>query len=174
MNWLDRLKKIEMVQEGEPTKPTKLVNEPETKGFVGFVAPFLPPVQKPGCNQPALSDPDRWCWPHSDAMTSHEIDTFTARLARFTDKGGSLMDSEALADKLVIRDREQDDRRLCLECMHLAGFGSGSWRCGAWQAAGVAIRSHDAQSPDELVMQLQHCGGFKGHAAGLAGERPKG
>ena len=61
-------------------------------------------------------DPDRWCWPHSTAMTGAEIDTFTARLGRFSDKGLSLDDGEALADKLVVRDREGDDRHLCAEC----------------------------------------------------------
>ena len=62
-------------------------------------------------NDPA-PDADRWCWPHSAAMTGREIETFTARLSRFTDKGLSLDDGEALADKLVTRDREADDRRL--------------------------------------------------------------
>jgi hypothetical protein len=33
------------------------------------------------------SDPDRWCWPHSDA--------FTARVHRFTDKG--LLPADAMA-----------------------------------------------------------------------------
>ena len=111
----------------------------------------------------ADTDPDRWCWPHGDAMNTAEIDTFTARLARFTDKGMSLPDAEALADKLVMRNREGDDRRLCLECVHLSGFGPTSWRCGNWQAAGIAIRPHDTQLPAELVVQLQRCGGFTPH-----------
>ena len=109
-------------------------------------------------------DPDRWCWPHSSAMNGAEIDTFAARLHQFTDKGLSRNDGEALADKLVVRDREQDDRRVCLECKHFAGHGAGSWRCGNWQAAGVAIRSRDAQLPADLVMQLQRCDGFTAHS----------
>ncbi len=111
----------------------------------------------------ADTDPDRWCWPHGAAMNTVEIDTFTARLARFTDKGMSLSDAEALADKLVVRDREGDDRQLCLECVHLSGVGPTSWRCGNWQAAGIAIRPHDTQLPAELVVQLQRCGGFTPH-----------
>ena len=94
-------------------------------------------------------------------MTDREIDTFTARLARFTDKGASTDVGEALADKLVIRDRESDDRRLCLECLHLAGHGATSWRCGNWQASRVAIRAGDSQLHGDLVCQLQRCGGFK-------------
>ena len=122
MNWLARLKKIETVPQQGATEPTKLA-------YVGSVAPDIAPIQKTNgdlqaANDPApaaVADPDRWCWPHSTAMNTGEIDTFTARLARFTDKGLSLDDSEALADKLVLRDRESDDRRLCLECAHLAG-----------------------------------------------------
>lgn len=101
------------------------------------------------------TDPDRWCWPHSTAMNSGEIDTYTMRLARFTDKGMSLEDAERLADKLVIRNRGGDDRRLCLECTHLQGFGH--WRCGNWQAADVAR----AGLARDLVLMLQRCGGFQ-------------
>ena len=101
---------------------------------------------------------DACCWPYSSAMTGAEIDTFTACLARFTDKGLSLIDAEALADKLVIRDREGDDRRVCLECVHLRHGG----RCGNWQAAGVAIRARDAQLPGDFTAMLQRCDGFTG------------
>jgi hypothetical protein len=112
-----------------------------------------------------IEDPDRWCWPHSSAMNGAEIDTFTARLRSFTDKGLPRSDADALADKLVIRDRESDERRVCIECRHLTGYGAGSWRCGNWQAAGVAIRSRDAQLPADLVAQFQNCYGFDAHAA---------
>ena len=108
-------------------------------------------------------DPDRWCWPHSSAMNGAEIATLAVRLRRFTDKGLTCNDGETLADKLVVRDRDQDDRRVCLECKHFAGHGAGSWRCGNWQAAGVAIRSRDSQLPADLVMQLQRCDGFTAH-----------
>jgi len=108
-------------------------------------------------------DPDRWCWPYSSAMNGAEIDTFAARLHKFTDKGLARNDGETLADKLVLRDRDQDDRRVCLECNHLAGHGAGSWRCGNRRAAGVAIHSRDAQLPAVLVVQLQRCDGFTAH-----------
>ena len=89
-------------------------------------------------------------------MNTREIDRFAARLARFTDHGVILEDAERLADRLVIRDREQDDRALCLECTHLHL----SWRCGNWQRAGVAIRSRDAQLAEDFVNLLQRCDGF--------------
>ena len=107
--------------------------------------------------QDAEAMADACCWPYSSAMTGAEIDTFTACLARFTDKGLSLIDAEALAEKLVIRDREGDDRRVCLECAHLHHGG----RCGNWQAAGVAIRARDAQLPGDFTTMLQRCDGFK-------------
>ena len=106
-------------------------------------------------NDPA-PDPDRWCWPHSAAMNTTEIDTFTARLARFTDRGLNLDDGERLADRLVIRDRESDERAVCLECTHLQR----GWRCGNWQRSGVAIRARDAQLAGEFVSLLQRCDGF--------------
>ena len=119
-------------------------------------------AQKYAANDPAAvtQDPDRWCWPHSEAMTGAEIDTFTARLARITDKGVSLDDGEALADKLVQRDRESDDRRLCLECTHLAGH-AGPWGCRNWQRARVAITMRNAGLSAALVCQLKRCDGFK-------------
>lgn len=176
MKWLARLKKIEIVSEVEATKPSY---EPENRSFVGFVAPILAPMQKTGgdslaANDPAVQvqappadnttlaiDPDRWCWPHNDVMTGKEIDASAARLARFAAKGLIHTDGKALADKVVTRHRESDDRRLCLECTHLAGYGAGSWRCRDWQRAGIAIQARDAGLPSDLVRLLQRCNGFK-------------
>lgn len=106
------------------------------------------------------NDADRWCYPDSTAMNGKEIDLFTARMARFIDKGLRQIDAESLADKLVMRDREQDDRRVCLECNRLGGYGSTSWRCGNWQRAGVARQARDSQLPADLVLQLQRCAGL--------------
>ena len=157
MKWLARLKKIEVAPEVGPTKPTK-------PGFVGFVGSIPAPMQITGGNSPAANDaaadPDRFAWPHSAAMTGAEIDTFTARLARFTDKGLMLDDADALADKLTTRDRESDDRRLCMECIHQAGHAQ-TWGCRNWQWAGVAIKAQHAHLPAALVRQLQRCDGFK-------------
>ena len=164
--WLALLKNQNTPGAGA-TKPTKPTQDTPEGGFVGFVAHPQGHIQKfdgavanpenPAANAPAI-DPDRWCWPHGPAMNTAEIDTFTARLARFTDRGLILADAEALADKLVIRDREGDDRRLCLECASLNRGG----RCSNWQAAGVAIRARDAQLPGDFTTMLQRCGGFGG------------
>lgn len=158
MKWLALLKQQSPASASatEPTKP----------GFVGFAACPSAPFQK---NEPAgeaandadatpAPDPDRYCWPHSPAMNAQEIDTFTARLTRFTDKGLNLTDSEGLADKLVMRDREGDDRRLCLECAHLRGVDR--WSCGNWELAGM---TRDSLARN-LVLQFQRCRAFRGSA----------
>ena len=105
-------------------------------------------------------NPDAFCWPHSTAMKGTEIELFTERMNRFTDKGLTESESKALIDKLVSRDRDEDDRRFCLECKHLSGHDQTSWCCGNWQTAGIAIHSRDAQLPADLVVQLQRCEGF--------------
>lgn len=180
--WLARLKN-EKSPDNSATKPTKPPQGYEKPGFVGFVAYPPAPFQKIGASDPvavtppgklekslisqdsaandsatpdpaSATNPDRWCWPHSPAMNTGEVNTFTARLARFTDKGVSLADAERLADELVIRDREGDDRRLCLECTHLQGFGR--WCCGNWQTADVAQQGLTR----DLVLMLQQCSGL--------------
>ena len=101
-------------------------------------------------------DPDRWCWPHSDAMTGAEIDRFTGRLALFTAKGLTANEAEVLADKLLIRDRDGDDRRVCLECSHLSGW-AGRRQCRGLQYAGMG----GPQASAGQVAMLQRCNGFK-------------
>lgn len=112
------------------------------------------PMSEPHPAPHLTAEADRSCWPHSSAMNSVEIGTFMARLERFTDKGMAYDEAEALADKLVQRDREGDDRRLCLECRHLQG--AGRWRCGNWQQAGVAQQG----LARDLVLMLQRCDGY--------------
>ncbi|MDH4479595.1 MAG: hypothetical protein QE283_06945 [Rhodoferax sp.] len=180
--WLARLKN-ENTGGTHATKPAKPKQGEGGAGFVGFVA-YSPNVkQKIGVLDPATETPrapaasdgvkpeaalvgdrDRWCWPYSAAWDSNEIETFMARLAQFTDKGVSYDDTERLLDELVIRDREGDDRRLCLECTQLQG--AGSWRCGNWLAAGIAHTARDAQLPCDLVRTLQRCDGFCSKSGG--------
>ena len=83
---------------------------------------------------------------------------FTARLTKFTDKGVTLVDAQTLANRLMTRDSELDDRRMCLECRHLNGYGS--WQCASWCKAKVAHRPRDNGLPTELVTRLQRCDGF--------------
>ena len=98
------------------------------------------------------ADPDRWCWPHSDAMNSAELEQFAKRAQQFNRRGMSAEAAEAMADRLLIRDREQDDRRTCLECtIYRPG------RCSNHRRAGL-------QAPDvgrDLATLLQRCPGFQ-------------
>jgi hypothetical protein len=106
------------------------------------------------------NDPDRYCWPHSTAMNSLEIELFAARRRGFIHRGIHNTDAEVLADKLVFRDRDSDDRAACLECTHLSGGRQSGWHCGNGKVAGVATRARDVQLPADLVLQLQRCEGF--------------
>ena len=51
------------------------------------------------------TDPDRWCWPHSIAMNSREIETFMARVEVLKSKGIGEVEAEAQSDQLMRRDR---------------------------------------------------------------------
>ncbi|MCX8018432.1 MAG: hypothetical protein N2690_11115, partial [Rhodocyclaceae bacterium] len=62
--------------------------------------------------------------------------------------------AEALAERLLIRDREADDRRLCIECRNLAG-GPGRWRCTGGGSAPGSVPA------DMVVRLLQRCDGFE-------------
>lgn len=75
------------------------------------------------------------------AWTDGEIVNFEKRLARITWLG--YPGAAGLAEKLLHRDRDGDDRRLCVECAH-AGAG---WRCARREAF--------------LLDQLQRCPMFK-------------
>ena len=73
--------------------------------------------------------------------TDAEIVSFNKRVARSTWLG--YPDADGRAEKLLQRDREADDRRLCIECSH-AGPG---WRCAKREAF--------------FLDQLQRCPLFK-------------
>ena len=122
----------------------------------------------PAANDAAL-DPDSYCWPHSSAWNTGEIEQFNRRAALFVRRGANDVQAEALADRLVRRDREEDDRHLCHECRHLRG-GLPGWICGNGAAAGIAVSGWGAGLPAQLVAQLQRCPGFA--AAGLPATAP--
>jgi hypothetical protein len=159
--WLARLKN----QKGPDPHPREPRQLPEVDsrgcslGFQGYTpAPFRnfegATAEPANDAAPAMADPDRACWPHSTAMNTREIDTFIARVARFTDRGLTMDEAERVADVLVQRDRDPgDDMRHCPECLHLQGRGL--WRCGNYQRAGVG-----RDLPREIVIRAQRCPGF--------------
>jgi len=91
-------------------------------------------------------------------MNSGEIDRFKFRLEIFQSKGLDELKAEALADKLVVRDRDSDDRKACYECRYLKGISS--LRCDNWKLAGIAMKSSDALLGKDFAMMLQRCHGF--------------
>ena len=159
--WLARLKTQNApdTQAREPRKPHGQAND---RGLLGFLAHPQGHIQKidgavvnpqtPAANAPT-TDPDRWAWPHSSAMNGQELDTLMARQALFMERGASPQDAERMADKLVSRDRGEDDRHICLECRHLRG--ESTYRCGNARAAGL----HPDLARD-MVLTLQHCHGY--------------
>ena len=112
-------------------------------------------MQKTGVDSPAANDsartPTAGPGHTANPMTGAMIDTFTAPLNYFTGRGLVTLDTERLAEKLLTRDRESDDARLCLDCVHLAGHGAGAMRCTNWQRAGVAVQAGDARLSGALV-----------------------
>ncbi|QMV74462.1 hypothetical protein HS961_17380 [Comamonas piscis] len=120
---------------------------------------MLAPQRQPSTLAEAPADADSVCWPYSKAMNTQEIDTFARRLEQFTHKGVSLPEAELMADQLMRRDREDDDRRLCLECIHLHG-DMGRWRCANGLVAGVTLYTANTPLAKAMTQQLQRCPGF--------------
>ncbi len=93
------------------------------------------------------------------SRAGRQADLTAARLHQFVDRGLSHADAKDLADRLALRGAD-DDRRTCLECGHLGGYGRTGWRCGNWQAAGISSNPrHTALAPD-LATLPQRCAGF--------------
>ncbi len=94
------------------------------------------------------SSPTGWGW------SDDEISTFQARRDRLMRWGRSEAEAEQIAERLLNRDRDGDDRRLCLECRELGQGG----RCAAAARGAFPWASRELQ-PVQLV--LQRCEGFK-------------
>ena len=95
---------------------------------------------------------------HRTEWDDAEISAFTTRVLKFVARGIGPTDADDLAERLTLRDREQDDRRMCLECVYLKANG----RCAAAHAGrlpGVDLRFEPVQT------QLWRCEGFAELAA---------
>lgn len=60
---------------------------------------------------------------HGDGWTDVEIQRFLKREALFGRRGHTATEAEALAAVAQRRDRERDERRMCVECKHLQQDG---------------------------------------------------
>lgn len=87
------------------------------------------------------------------AWTDADIARFFDRRTRLLRWGWAEAEAEALAERLVRRDREADPRVMCSECSH---YRPG--RCGSHRQAGL-------QTPElghDLAALLQRCPAFEG------------
>jgi hypothetical protein len=89
---------------------------------------------------------------HAGGWDDAEISRFQARTAALRRRGITGDVADDLATRLTLRDREQDERVLCMECRH---YRPG--RCGNHKAAGLA--SFEVGS--DLSTMLQRCPGFQ-------------
>ena len=93
---------------------------------------------------------------HAEPWDDTACARFVARVALFMRRGINATDADDIAERLHVRDVQGDERRLCIECAHLAGRTLSGWRCGDARAAGVA-----SVLPAELVTMAQRCAGFR-------------
>lgn len=91
---------------------------------------------------------------HAEPWNDAAIGRFVARVGLFMRRGIGATDADDIAERLHLRDVQVDDRRLCVECIHLAGR-AGAWRCSNHRAAGVG-----RDLPAVLTTTMQRCPGF--------------
>lgn len=97
--------------------------------------------EKPLTTLTALTRADDW--------TDAEMRLFEARRDRLAALNWT--EAEALAERLLMRDREHDRRVSCGECLHHR-----SGRCGNHRQAGLTT----TEISRDLAELLQHCPGF--------------
>ncbi len=90
---------------------------------------------------------------HAGGWDDGEIEAFATRVLRFMQRGIGATAADDLAERLTLRDRDGDDRRLCLECTWLGDTG----RCLA--AASGRIRGADRRL-EPVQTALQRCEAF--------------
>jgi len=90
---------------------------------------------------------------HADAWSADTIGAFIVRRDAFLRRGYGTDDADDLAERLTLRDREQDGRRMCVECSHLGERG----RCLA--AAGGQLPDADRRL-EPVPTILQRCEAF--------------
>lgn len=90
---------------------------------------------------------------HAGGWGDAEILSFRKRQSLMLARGYAPEDAEAMAEALTLRDRQGDDRRICLECTHLGERG----RCIA--ASAGRIRGADRRL-EPVPTILQRCEAF--------------
>lgn len=90
---------------------------------------------------------------HAGGWGDAEILSFRKRQSLMLARGYAPEDAESMAEALTLRDRQGDDRRICLECTHLGERG----RCIA--ASAGRIRGADRRL-EPVPTILQRCEAF--------------
>ena len=90
---------------------------------------------------------------HAGGWAEVEMLSFSKRQSLMLARGYTPDDAEAMAEALTLRDRQGDDRRMCLECTHLGERG----RCIA--ASAGRIRGADRRL-EPVPTILQRCEAF--------------
>ena len=90
---------------------------------------------------------------HAVSWAAETIEAFTARRDAFLRRAHGPDDADDLAERLTLRDREGDDRRMCIECSHLGERG----RCMA--AAAARLPGADRRL-EPVPTILQRCEAF--------------
>ena len=123
--------------------------EPRASNWAGFrrIRKIRKGAARP-CN--AIRHPSTFRrWPGQDA----DIAAFLDRRARLMRWRWSETDAEKLAERLVLCDREQDDRVSCTDCRH---YRPG--RCGNHRRAGL----NGSDVGRDFAALLHRCSGFDG------------
>jgi hypothetical protein len=165
--WAERLA-AHLAEEKSSGTPSTALTKPPEGGAAGLLSVLAVPRQgctknsKPAANDAAATETRPYRLSRAEADVAHAepwddaaCGRFVARVALFMRRGIEASDADDLAERLHLRDVQADDRRLCLECRHLAGR-SGTWRCGNHRAAGLAL----PEVGRDLAGLLQRCAGF--------------
>ena len=120
------------------TSPAAVANEALAKPGVPIAGrasgnPYMTPEQGDEC--------------HACGWDDAEIGVFLARTRRFCLIGRS--DAEHLAERLTLRDRQTDDRRMCLECRELELSG----RCAAARRGAIAGVDRRLEPVSNILMR---------------------
>jgi hypothetical protein len=88
---------------------------------------------------------------HAEPWDDVTIARFEARVSLFRWRGMDASDVDDLAERLTLRDKQADDRRLCFECLHIQAGRCANHRNACLQAPEVGR---------DLINRLQRCPGF--------------
>jgi len=91
---------------------------------------------------------------HTPCWDDAEIDWFGIRHVRFIRLGMADHDADDLAERLTLRDREGDDRHMCLDCRELALSG----RCSAVARGAMPGVGRQMEPVPDILMR---CPSFK-------------